>query len=457
MIAFRVDANKQIGLGHIMRCISVAKELVKRNVEVLFITADYHPTDIIKKANFQHIVLDSDYKHLENEVELLLPILTNKQVNCLIVDSYFISNKYFETLKNNVLTAYIDDLAETRFSVDILINYNIFSDYQLYEKLYQNSQTKLLLGAKYAPLREEFQHVTLKEIGEHIEDILITTGGTDPYNICFLLAKHILKEKSFRNKKIHIVIGNYFTNTAQLKKIAKHCNQLHIYENIECISQLLLKCDIAISASGTTLYELCACGTPSIIFSFADNQTRIRKAFGEQNVMRDCGDFRTDTKYCIQHIMQSINELENKNLRILLCQKELKAVDGHGAYYLATQLLDSIAIHKKRRAKMIINENNHDKSDLYTPEIKEYVEEVFRYICSISELRNVLDEIKKQADLMKPLFISTAEQKEKADLLHLFHIKMQNMTYQTLKNMEQYQLAGWKELIYDEGNDDENE
>lgn len=105
---------------------------------------------------------------------------------------------------------------------------------------------------------------------------------------------------------------------------------------------------------------------------------------------------------------------------------------------------------------MIINVDFHDECELYTQEIKESVEEVFQYVCKIKEFRKVLANVKTQAVKMNKLFLTDEEKKERKEMLDFFDTRMQAMTVQTLKNMEQYQIGGWKEIIYDGDNEDED-
>ena len=338
MIVFRVDANTQNGTGHIMRCLAIAKELVAWGEKVVFITADEYPTVLIKQEGFCHVVLKTDWMRMEEEIAELLLVLDMSQADLMIVDSYYVTPDYFKQIRKSVAVAYFDDFAREAFDVDVIINYNIFSDMLTYGRLYRGYATELLIGTQYVPLRDEFCFIKPPPIREQIANILITTGGTDPLKISQMLAERILQDAHFDRVRIHVAVGRYYCNTLELGELSRRYPQFIIHENVRHMSELMLRCDIAVSASGTTLYELCACGIPSVIFSFVDNQTQIRECFGKSGAMIDCGDFRNWEKKCLKNIIQALKTLECPQKRTELRTKAMSITDGQGALRLTAHL-----------------------------------------------------------------------------------------------------------------------
>ena len=105
------------------------------------------------------------------------------------------------------------------------------------------------------------------------------------------------------------------------------------------MSALMLKCDIAISAAGTTLYELCACGIPTVSFSFADNQILPTETFGEKALMLNAGDSRR-----CESFFESLNEklsllIGDCKLRQEMSRSMQSVIDGNGACRVATELI----------------------------------------------------------------------------------------------------------------------
>lgn len=336
MIAIRADANAEIGSGHISRCLAIATELKRLGQEVIFITADGYPAQIIKQAGIKNIVLNSNWKKPDEETTTLIATLKAYRADTILIDSYCISSEYLKKLNPYVVTVYIDDFGEHAFPVDILINYNIYSDQIPYLCLY-GAGTRLLLGTKYAPLRAEFRYKPYMPVRDRITRILVTTGGTDPYEVSYALCERILKDPYFKEVGVTAAFGQFYKDSEKLIGLSNLYPRLSVVRNIP-MSELMMKCDTAISAGGTTLYELCACGTPSVIFGFADNQMRAREGFDKKGIMIDCGDVRSDAEACLSSIIHTVKSLEGSEKRQLLRTRARKVSDGLGAVRIAQEL-----------------------------------------------------------------------------------------------------------------------
>lgn len=350
MIFIRADANASIASGHVMRCISIARELIKQGKEVTFLTAEQETSNLIRGKGFLCKCLFSDYRQLEGEIPQLCSILKEEQVEGILVDSYFVTSNYLERLKQITNVIYIDDRNEFIYPVDMLIQYSNPAQLNEYQKRYEKTETKLLLGSQYIPLREEFYNVK-PEIKE-VTDILITTGASDSYNFCYSFLS-FLKEQypiMMEGLKFHIIIGEYHTYLAELKKLAS--NTILLYEKVSKMSDHIKQADLVISAGGTTLYEICACGTPAISFTFADNQIEGAKYLHKENLIFYCGDIRgnqIEKRELFQHMFQKINELaqDEKKRRDISKQMQMY-VNGEGAKTIAFEIKNLVRKRKGR-------------------------------------------------------------------------------------------------------------
>lgn len=340
MVVFRTDANTDIGEGHVMRCIAVAKELLRLGKGAVFITADECPCELLNREGLAHIVLNTDWTRMDEETEKLLSLFREIKVDCMLVDSYSASPEYLKSFKGEVKTAYMDDFGLRVYPADIVINYNAYCGSIPYERMYQNSSSKLLLGARYAPLREEFRSPKPKIVSDQINSMMITTGSTDPYHVTGKLIEQISADRLFDGINVHLVAGRYYTNTTELRNFSRLYPHIIIHENVASMAELMHSCDIAVSASGSTVYELCACGIPSVIFSFADNQAQIREYFGSRGAMIDCGDIRYLGESCVDKIICGIKKLGSKDERDRRCMDMTNIIDGRGAERLAACLAD---------------------------------------------------------------------------------------------------------------------
>lgn len=346
VIYIRVDANSEIATGHVMRTLAIAKQIRKLGGECKFIVSDEYAKPIINNSGFEVICLQSQWNDLDKEIPQMQELIETNEIKVLLIDSYSITKKYLKYLRDKVYVAYIDDLNLFKYPVHLVINYSNYYERFRYDLLnYNNKETKFLLGCKYIPLREEFKKLVRKK-KENITDILVTTGGTDEYHVTYAFLNHICKEKKIDNINLHVVIGRFNRDVEKINQLSREYDNIKVYQDIDYMSKLMMMCDLGISAGGTTLFELCACGLPTICFVIADNQLMGTKELAEKGFMYNIGDIRNDIYQGILNIEKQINYLiQSPSERYKYSEKMQKLVDGKGAERIARYLLN-IAINE---------------------------------------------------------------------------------------------------------------
>lgn len=338
----RVDANDKIGIGHVMRCLSIAEELHDRGKDVTFIIADTSAQKMILERGFKTLCLYSLWNDLEREIDIMIHVIKYYQISSLLIDSYFVTELYLKIIGQYTKTIYIDDIDHFIYPVDLLVNYNIYAEDLDYQSRYQKAciNARLLLGCRYIPLRKEF-FLTKREVHARTSNILVTSGGTDSYDVTSYLLKEIYKQSWFEKFDYYVIIGNFNQNKIKLIEQWKQYKNMHLLVDISNIADYMKKCDIAITAGGITTYELCACGIPSIMYTLADNQLNIAKSVSDQKIIPWVGDVRHDMKGCIQRILHFIENF-NGDINYLqqVSQKMKNIVDGRGCERLVDNILE---------------------------------------------------------------------------------------------------------------------
>ena len=338
-VAFRVDGGENIGMGHIQRCLALASELKKKNAEVIFIFQKNNKIKRkIEKQGFGRTEL-KEKMSLKEDLGETSKIIREENINILITDSYTFTQNYLVEIKKKVrFLVSIDDLGKFPFPSDIVINQNIYAQELDYQPL--NGKTKFLLGPKYALLREEFTNVKEREIKEKVQNVLITLGGGDAFNLTPKILKVL--DKIRKGFNIAVIIGPFFKNSVEIKKVIKRMKKkVNLVYRPSSISKLMLSSDSAISGGGITLYELAATGTPALSFCLAENQLKSIKGMAKEEVAIDLGwgDRFDEEKFC-----QKVSALCNDfNLRNKMCQKGQKLVDGKGAQRATNLILQKIS------------------------------------------------------------------------------------------------------------------
>lgn len=339
MIGIRADANSVIASGHIMRCIAIAEQLVAVGETVIFITADHFSDALLDEKGWRHICLNSDWNDKDTEIEDMKAVISYHEITLLLVDSYQVTKKYLQTFGGIVKIAYIDDLYMFEYPVDVIINYAPGVKYELYEA-YRSKSVKFLLGPEYVPLRKEFQKPPIR-INSKVNDVLITTGGSDNNHFVHRIVCKIAKMEEFSRIRFHIILGGFFSyeDGAALEAIGCYSTNIIVHRNVRNMADIMRQCDMAVSAGGTTLAELCAVGLPAICFAIADNQIEGVSAFGKNGVMDSAGDISGDIIAGVDKVVEKIMYLKDDyEMRKHYSLKGRTLIDGGGALRIAEEL-----------------------------------------------------------------------------------------------------------------------
>lgn len=330
-IYIRVDMNEIIATGHVMRCLSIADAARQWGKETIFITADEKPVEMLKARGYEPVVLHTDWQDMERELEVFVPFLKNNEVCRLLVDSYQVTEKYLKCLEEVTEVFYLDDLDAFEYPVRNVICYANYYSKLSYGNYKDN--VKFYLGTSYMPIRKVFQNCRTKQIREKIENIMILSGGSDNFHMIENIA-NLFKEK--KDVQADVICGAFYPDFEELKGKFTEYKNLHFYQNVNNLEEFMEKADLAISAGGTTLYELSAKGTPTISYSFADNQLKNVQQFEEDGLISYAGDIRSDDVY--GNIYHLYEEHQSFRLRWERSKKMQKVVDGKGAGRIAALL-----------------------------------------------------------------------------------------------------------------------
>ena len=373
MILFRADANSSIGMGHIMRCLSIADVLSistseptiisRGKQDIKFVLADSGVSELIKSRGYEAIILDTLYNRMDDEIEKWIELEPSIDADLVIVDSYFVTPTYLSWLRDNIGTiVYIDDVLSFSYPVDLLINYNAYAAEASYHKLYGACELpELILGPTYAPLRPMFRNISKREQKLIVTDILLSTGGSDELHVALSFLSY-LRDHPHPCTTYHVLVGAMNTDKDAIRSLAKGKDWIVLHENVADMKSLISSMDIIISAAGSTLYEICACGVPLITYSIADNQILGAEAFQRLGLAVDIGDLRSPSSIdhnliisgtladdAIEKLIAAENSLaEDVEKRIAMGQKMQRLIDGRGAERLATKVIESV-VKKIRR------------------------------------------------------------------------------------------------------------
>jgi len=335
----RVDASPEIGIGHIMRCLTLAQELKNNFDKIIFLTrkdsGDF--TETIMKNEFEVIFIPTN-----NDSDIIKNIVTtnSENKNFLLIDHYDVDSNFESSLKNIFEKIFvIDDLANRKHDCDLLIDQNYYRDLNhRYKKLIQND-TITLLGSKYAIIRPEFRNINKKTIKKNsqIKKILVSFGGSDPTNEC---KKALDALCSIENNQFEIVaiVGIYNNKFERLKKLYEKYSNIKIYRHVNDLSQLMLNSDLFIGAGGTTTWERFYMGLPSIVTIISDDQKESIEFLSDMGHVINLGLAKNVT---MKTYIQTLQKL-NSDLIYNMSLNNQKLVDGNGSNRIKRQIIELI-------------------------------------------------------------------------------------------------------------------
>ena len=333
-IYFRADANESVGNGHVMRCLTIADACRKIGMYPVFLLADEKAQDMILKRGYLAHVFGTDYREPETELPDYAQVACPGAV--VVADSYFLTAAYMQRLHDmGYRLVWLDDLGIQEYPVTCLINYNLYAEELDYSKR-KNPGITYLLGAAYAPVRPVFRKKEY-QVSKKLRQILITTGAGDPYHAGYLFADALLKEDP--DWEVTVICGAYHNDVEALEKLAQASEgRLRVMRNLTDLSDIMSASDLAIAAAGSTLYELCAVGVPTLVYEFADNQHPGAEAFAKKVGSVRLGDLRTQAAQATQTACKEVRQLAEPEKRQRISEQMKRLSDGHGAERIAEEL-----------------------------------------------------------------------------------------------------------------------
>jgi len=350
-IIIRTDASQKIGLGHVMRCLTLAEELRDRNAIVEFITRNHQGNinEQIKNKGFKVHSLPIPTTQLHNNLtgyERLLGVkqlidaddtirvLTENSPDWLIVDHYALDYYWERKLRlYSKKIMVIDDLANRNHDCDILLDQNYIHDQYRYDKLLSLDSIKLL-GSKYALLRKEFLENRRKR--ERVKRVFVFFGGTDFEDLTSIAIK-VLSRSKLRHLSVDVVVGSSNPHQTELKAEIDMCPNIKLHIQVDNMAKLMLKADVSIGSGGITTWERMASGLPSIVVTLADNQVAFIKCLDKDGHLNWLGGMGQISERVIYNAFLKIVQ-DPCQLR-LQSQKNQNLIDGKGANRVADILI----------------------------------------------------------------------------------------------------------------------
>jgi len=337
-LIIRADANAQMGTGHLMRCLALAQGWKSQRGQAIFITTCESDGLLqrLSSEGFQIVTLERPYPD-PADWEATSQVLTAHPNAWVVLDGYHFDSAYQRRIKETghpLLV--IDDMAHLEhYYANIVLNQNLHAEQLNYSC---EPYTQLLLGTRYVLLRREFLKWQgwRREIAERARKVLVTLGGADPDNVTLKIIM-AMNKLTLKDLEVKVVIGPTNAHMASLKEAVHHSPfTIHLLPSVENMPDLMAWADVAVSAGGSTCWEMGFMGLPNVVLVLAENQQDIAAGLGTAGVAFNLGWY---TEASIAQVANTLVDLlRDGGSRRQMSQRGRELVDGLGVERVAESL-----------------------------------------------------------------------------------------------------------------------
>ena len=337
--AIRADASREIGHGHVTRCLTLAAALRAAGGRVEFVCRKLSGDllDRIAREGFPACELPATATTAAADArETCRALDAHGPVDWLIVDHYGLGAAWERSMRTHAQRVMvIDDLADRRHDCDLLLDQNIVANAaRRYHGLVPD-QCALLLGPEYALLqavyRELHEQTPLRQ--GRVRRILISWGGADNFGLTGRSLAAVLRATA-GGVAVDVVVTRGHRDADEVRRFAQRYPNVSVHADLPSLAPLLAVADVSIGACGTTSWERLCLGVPSIVVTVAENQRAIAQELSRRDLIMYLGHYDQVTD---DQMVRAVQEVLTRELTAwsAACRA---VVDGSGAERVATVL-----------------------------------------------------------------------------------------------------------------------
>ncbi|TVT58087.1 MAG: UDP-2,4-diacetamido-2,4,6-trideoxy-beta-L-altropyranose hydrolase [Sedimenticola thiotaurini] len=362
LIVFRVDASNEIGSGHVMRCLTLAKALRNKGAECRFVSREHQGNMIglIHEQGFDVVCLPArnageaisaglyETKHAgwlgdswSNDAALTAAALGTSRPDWLIVDHYALDINWENILRPSCRhLMVIDDLADRLHNCDILLDQNLVSNARTRYKDKVPGACELLLGPEFALLQPQYRelHGSAMRRNDPVRRILVYFGAGNFGSLIVLTIDAFLL-LDLGDVELDVVLSTEHPDAEMVcNRIGGHSN-ITLHGRLPSLAPLMMNADAAVGAGGATSWERCCLGLATLVITIADNQKAAAAELHRQGMIRWLGDKGEVT---LSSLHQELEALLQNGVTNEMAAKCHSLVDGDGAGRVIRKLMERI-------------------------------------------------------------------------------------------------------------------
>jgi UDP-2,4-diacetamido-2,4,6-trideoxy-beta-L-altropyranose hydrolase len=352
-VAIRVDASRAIGLGHVRRCVSLAKSLKRQGAAVQFVTReldvdvssmlgasewmvhtlpppDGRPWSLssVSHADWAGVPAERDARETVRVIQPLHP-------DALVIDHYAFDADWHRPVAGELgcPIAVIDDLADRSLECDLLVDHNHHTDHAAKYQQRLTRRTRILGGPRFALVDPSFAEAPRLAWAPIVRSMGIFMGGVDA-GAHTLLALRACRAARFQGP-IEIVSTQHNPNLQRLVQAVAADGHARLTLDLPDLAAFFARHDLHVGAGGGATWERCCIGAPTVAVAVALNQSAVLGPLQELGVVEAC-DADADS------IAAAVSRLvENADLRRAMGEAGRALVDGRGTERVAQAITET--------------------------------------------------------------------------------------------------------------------
>lgn len=362
-IAFRVDASHAIGSGHVIRCLTLAQVLARDGHACLFVSRRHpgHLIDTVERAGFPVAVIGGHDETGDRnaEPEALMPdweldaaetaeaLNRNGRWDWLVVDHYGLEARWERAMGVHVSRILVvNELLGREHDCTLLLDQTLGRTAEGYLG-HVNADAHLLLGTEYALLREQFRLARTQDRAPGFDArrkrLLITMGGIDRHNATGRILTSLAASDAGLPSPlaITVVMGARAPWIDEVRTVAAALDHdCRILVDVADMAGLMLRHDAAVGAAGTTSWERCCVGLPTVVWALAENQRPIARALHDAGVALYV-EGAPDSERTAAGLVTAVRRLfaDPATMRAM-GSRAMALVDGRGAHRVARMMVE---------------------------------------------------------------------------------------------------------------------
>jgi len=335
-VVVRADGGAAVGMGHVTRCLALAERLTERGATVTFVTRADTPAVVSRIAGQGcEVVALPGRRDRGADLDALLGRAAAIGARAAVVDVHG-----FEAAGQAALRAaglrltMVDDLGRARFVADVVLNQNLGARAEAYEV---EPYTRLLLGPRYAMLRRAFVGRAAAPAGIRPR-VLVTMGGGDADNVTLRALR--AADALAADFVMDVVLGPAFPHDEAVSAAVERARHpVVIHRDLPDLAGLMAGATLALSAAGSTCWELAHLGVPALLLTLADNQAGIAAGLDAAGFAISLGQAERLSGPALRDALAELLADPDRRARMSAIGRRL--VDGDGAARVAAEVMAS--------------------------------------------------------------------------------------------------------------------